>query len=88
MPIVDKPEAFGQHSNADISSQIQDSTELLSSLVSLQPRIVSGVGESREQKLLDLITDLQEHQIPAENIDTSTVKKLKKDGKIMVIFDF
>eukprot|EP01105_Mastigella_eilhardi_P001895 TRINITY_DN122_c1_g4_i2.p1 TRINITY_DN122_c1_g4~~TRINITY_DN122_c1_g4_i2.p1 ORF type:complete len:4382 (+),score=1298.66 TRINITY_DN122_c1_g4_i2:875-14020(+) len=79
LPINDKPEAFGQHSNADVNSQIQDSTALLNSLLSLQPRVITGVGESREQKLLTLIADLQERQIPQDNIDVTTVRKLKRE---------
>lgn len=58
LPLHDKPDAFGQHSNADIASSIQDANYILSTLVSLQPRIVSGPGESREQKVQIIIADL------------------------------
>ena len=34
----DHPEAFGQHPNADISSQLDETNILLSTIVSLQPR--------------------------------------------------
>lgn len=37
-PPADLPEAFGQHVNAEISSQIQDTSDLLSAIISLQPR--------------------------------------------------
>eukprot|EP00762_Andalucia_godoyi_P004499 ANDGO_05184.mRNA.1 Dynein-1-beta heavy chain len=37
LPVVDKPEAFGQHPNADIASQIQEATNVLTTLLSLQP---------------------------------------------------
>lgn len=37
-PASDLPEAFGQHVNAEISSQIQDTNNLLSAIISLQPR--------------------------------------------------
>lgn len=49
---------FGHHSNADIASQIIDSGTLLDTLLSMQPRIVSGTGESRESKVLALINDI------------------------------
>ena len=55
------PLAFGQHINAEITSQIMDSNELLESILSLQPQKVSSEGESRESKVLKLITDLQEN---------------------------
>jgi dynein heavy chain len=80
LPLVDKPEAFGQHPNADIASQIQEGTDLLSSLLSLQPRTsAAGAGTvSREQRLLALIADLLK-RLPAENIDTKLVAKLRKE---------
>ena len=37
MTPFDPPVAYGQHTNAEITSQIMDSTELLLSIVSLQP---------------------------------------------------
>lgn len=41
-PDQDKPEAFGQHANADISAQIDDSIAILDTLLSLQPRVASS----------------------------------------------
>lgn len=58
LPLNDKPEVFGQHPNADIAAQIQDSNYLLDTLVSMQPRQVTGVGESREQKVFNMTADL------------------------------
>ena len=52
MPQNDHPAAFGQHPNADISSQIEDTSECLDTLVSLQPKAVSSGGESTEEKML------------------------------------
>jgi dynein heavy chain len=51
LPSVDHPEAFGQHSNADIQSQIQETKMMFDTLQSLQPQIVVGGGESREEKV-------------------------------------
>lgn len=45
----DQPIAFGQHTNAEITSQILETNELLSSILSLQPQIVSEGGMSVEQ---------------------------------------
>jgi len=36
--------AFGQHPNAEIAAQIAETNDLLNSIVSLQPLIVSGEG--------------------------------------------
>ena len=39
LPNVDHPDAFGQHSNADIASQIKESYTLFETLLSLQPQV-------------------------------------------------
>eukprot|EP01107_Rhizomastix_libera_P003543 TRINITY_DN1618_c0_g1_i1.p1 TRINITY_DN1618_c0_g1~~TRINITY_DN1618_c0_g1_i1.p1 ORF type:complete len:3854 (-),score=1122.51 TRINITY_DN1618_c0_g1_i1:31-10566(-) len=79
LPIVDKPEAFGQHGNADIASQIQDANSLLSTLLSLQPRVAVGSGgESREKKVMDVIHDLQK-RLPENPIDMSNILRQKAD---------
>ena len=51
LPPADNPEAFGQHSNADIASQIQETRLLFDTLLSLQPQVATGVGESKEDKV-------------------------------------
>jgi len=54
LPNMDHPEAFGQHPNADITSQIQETRMVFETLLSLQPQTVSGVGESREEKVTQI----------------------------------
>nr|XP_022345562.1 dynein heavy chain 2, axonemal-like isoform X2 [Crassostrea virginica] len=74
LPNVDPPEAFGQHPNADIQSQIQETRMLFNTLLSLQPQISTGGGESREDKVLDLAANIFK-QIP-ENIDYDNTAKI------------
>ncbi|ORZ33974.1 dynein heavy chain and region D6 of dynein motor-domain-containing protein [Catenaria anguillulae PL171] len=64
-PGYDRPEAFGQHPNADIASQIRESNNLLSTLVSLQPQVQTGAGGTREDKVLALAADLA-RRVPAD----------------------
>ena len=64
-PNIDVPEAFGQHINAEISSQIADTNLLINSIISLQPRIFVEGEESRESVVLKIIKDLLE-QMPSE----------------------
>ena len=45
MPPTDHPLAFGQHPNADISSQIDDAKTLLDVFVSLQPSTVKATND-------------------------------------------
>eukprot|EP01119_Soliformovum_irregulare_P016871 TRINITY_DN4946_c0_g1_i1.p1 TRINITY_DN4946_c0_g1~~TRINITY_DN4946_c0_g1_i1.p1 ORF type:complete len:2093 (-),score=654.99 TRINITY_DN4946_c0_g1_i1:1564-7461(-) len=79
LPLNDKPEAFGQHANADIASLIQDASLLLDSLVSLQPRQSTGAGEARETKVAHMCTDLLRRipsniEITDQNPDFSPLK--------------
>lgn len=64
LPTSDRPEAFGQHSNAEISYLIEDSKILLDSLMSLQPKAVAASGGmKREDLVMTIATDLLE-QVP------------------------
>ena len=56
LPNVDHPEAFGQHPNADIASQITETRLLFETLLSLQPQVAKAGGESREDMVCDLGT--------------------------------
>ena len=51
LPNVDNPEAFGQHPNADIASQITEARNLFETLLSLQPKIATKTGVSQEEKV-------------------------------------
>ena len=73
LPQTDRPEAFGQHPNADISYQMEDSMVVLDSLVGLQPRTGGGAGgASRDEAVLKVAQDLID-QVPHE-VDVEAVK--------------
>lgn len=57
-PSTERPEAFGQHINAEISSQIADTNALLESILTLESRQLKGGDESVENKVKDIIRDL------------------------------
>ncbi|XP_018428368.1 PREDICTED: dynein heavy chain 2, axonemal [Nanorana parkeri] len=79
LPAVDHPEAFGQHPNADIASQITEARTLFDTLLSLQPQVTQNVpgGQSREDKVLELLTDVRQ-KIPQE-IDYEGTRKVLSD---------
>ena len=77
LPNTDPPGAFGQHPNAEISSLISETTNLLGTLVSLQPVVASSGGESNESRVLNMANDF-EQQVPKQ-IDVEATKKLLKD---------
>lgn len=51
LPINDLTEIFGMHDNAEITSAINVTTELLATCLALQPRVASGGGKSQEEVL-------------------------------------
>jgi len=60
LPQIDRPEAYGQHPNADIASQIEAGNSMLEVIVSLQPRTADGVGMTPDDKAYALAGDLLE----------------------------
>jgi dynein heavy chain len=61
---LDPPEVYGQYINAEISSQINDSKEMLYSILSITPQKGSG-GGGGSSGVVKLIRDLQE-KVPEE----------------------
>ncbi|XP_053218034.1 dynein axonemal heavy chain 2 isoform X2 [Podarcis raffonei] len=80
LPGMDPPEAFGQHPNADVASQITEARTLFETLLSLQPQTTpTGVaGQSREDKVLELSADVRS-KIPEEIDYEGTCKVLSGD---------
>ena len=51
LPLNDSPEAFGLHSNADITYQTNTSDEILTTITNIQPKDSGGgSGETRERQ--------------------------------------
>ncbi|EFJ44216.1 dynein heavy chain 2 [Volvox carteri f. nagariensis] len=57
-PIVPKPEIFGLHENADITCDQNETYDMFSTLLALQPRIASGGGQSQEAVIGSLASDI------------------------------
>lgn len=51
MPTTDLTEVFGLHDNADITSAINETNQLLGTALSLMPRKAGGGGKSQEEML-------------------------------------
>ncbi|XP_078057018.1 dynein axonemal heavy chain 2 [Mustelus asterias] len=60
LPAMEHPEAFGQHPNADVASEIIEALRLFDTLLSLQPQVTTagGKGMTREEKVLELSADV------------------------------
>lgn len=74
LPNVDRPEAFGQHPNADITSLISEARMLFETLMSLQIRSASEQAESKEDRVSSLASDVLS-KMP-KPIDFHTAEKL------------
>ena len=78
LPNTDHPEAFGQHPNADIASQITETRTLFETLLSLQPKVsTGGGGQTREEKVMELASDVLS-KLP-EVIDYEATTRILKD---------
>jgi dynein heavy chain len=77
LPTIDRPDVFGQHTNSDIASQIRESNNLLSTLMSLEPQSSATSGISREDRVTNMAGEILK-QIP-EDIDYEQAFKLIKN---------
>ena len=78
LPAFDKPEVFGQHPNADIASQIKESGKMLQSLLMLQPQVTVRGGQTREDKVMAITTDIL-RKIPDDVDYETTYQAVKHD---------
>eukprot|EP00668_Euglena_longa_P046636 GGOE01062321.1.p1 GENE.GGOE01062321.1~~GGOE01062321.1.p1 ORF type:complete len:2198 (+),score=861.46 GGOE01062321.1:644-6595(+) len=91
LPVIDPPEAFGQHSNADIASQITNSMDLLDTLITVNAAVIrataagggasggegGAVANSLETRVFIMAQDLEE-RLP-EKVDIDAVLESKAD---------
>ena len=59
LPVVDNPEIFGLHDNANIVYQDQESQKIIDTMLSIQPRVAGGSdGKSSDDVLIELSEQL------------------------------
>lgn len=80
LPLIDTPDVFGLHPNADISCQTKESQRMLDTIVAIQPKDSNaGSGETREDVVKRIANDLLS-KIP-EDFDKNRVKScIQKQG--------
>ncbi|XP_076826623.1 dynein axonemal heavy chain 5 [Brachyhypopomus gauderio] len=80
LPLVDTPEVLGLHPNADITCQTNMANEILSTIISIQPKDSSSGGdETRESTALRLANEMLE-KLPADYVPHEVKNHLKKMG--------
>ncbi len=55
LPTNSEPEVFGLHENADIVTAQNESYDLLETVLSIQPRVGGGSGQSMETVIIKYI---------------------------------
>jgi dynein heavy chain len=65
MDDLDPPQVYGQHINAEISSQITDSKDMLASILEITPQKGSGGGDGGSSGVVKLIRELRD-KVPEE----------------------
>jgi len=60
LPLVDPPEIFGMHENANIAFQQQESDKILDVVLSVQPRVAGGGGQKPEDIVNDMVANFSE----------------------------
>jgi len=58
LPLNPKPEAFGLHENAEITTSQNETSALLSNVLSMQPRASAGSGLTREEIIDKMAKDI------------------------------
>lgn len=75
-PGVERAEVFGQHINAEISSQIADTNALIDSIISLSPQTMKAGEESIESRVQKLILELL-NKVPEEIDVQEAIEKIR-----------
>jgi dynein heavy chain len=64
LPVMNDPEIFGMHENANITCQQVETFHTFDIILSLQPRVSSGEGEMTREEQIDLEAKRIENMIP------------------------
>jgi dynein heavy chain len=84
-PLIDRPEIFGLHQNADITFQTKESTEMLTTIISLQPRTGGGGGAKTSDEVVGEVADDLVSRLPkALNVKEAAASTFAKlpDGSM------
>eukprot|EP01041_Mallomonas_annulata_P000832 gene832-1621_t len=103
LPLNAEPEVFGMHDNANITCAITEADTTFEIVLSLQPRITSGTGLSREDQIIALAQHMVQ-QLPAmydieaismlyptnyhESMNTVLVQELQRYNRLLMVMHF
>lgn len=81
-PQIDEPEIFGMHENANIAYQIQETTNLINTVLDVQPRLSSGgAGKSNDDIVYELAESILEKLMDKLDIEEANQEMFQPDAK-------
>ncbi|XP_069810981.1 dynein axonemal heavy chain 8 isoform X3 [Dendropsophus ebraccatus] len=82
LPVIDSPQVFGLHPNADITYQSRAAADILNTISNIQPKESNGkMGETREDMVYQLVEDMLE-KLPPDYIPKEVTVKLQQTGDL------
>ncbi|XP_077985364.1 dynein axonemal heavy chain 8-like [Glandiceps talaboti] len=82
LPLVDTPEVFGLHTNADITYQSNTAKEIMDTIVNIQPKEGGGgAGETRETIVYRQANDMLE-KLPPDYLPHEVKARLQRMGAL------
>ncbi|KAG2458608.1 DYH5 protein, partial [Polypterus senegalus] len=82
LPLVDTPEVFGLHPNADITYQTNMANETLSTIVNIQPKDSGGGGGETREATVQRLADEMLEKLPPDYVPYEVKARLQKMGPI------
>tara|TARA_B100000513_G_scaffold31241_1_gene12052 strand:- start:530 stop:3322 length:2793 start_codon:yes stop_codon:yes gene_type:complete len=76
LPLVDDPDIFGLHSNAELAFRALETKQMLGTILDIQPKERRSGGVSREEQVLGIVEGLQAKMPP--NYEQEAVKQAVK----------
>ena len=82
LPLIDSPEIFGMHENANIAFQTQETHNLIFTILDVQPRISSGgAGKSNDEIVSELADSILEKLIDKLDIELANQEMFEADDQ-------
>ncbi|KAJ7549736.1 hypothetical protein O6H91_07G065700 [Diphasiastrum complanatum] len=84
LPTTEGPDVFGMHENANLTFQLQETSKIINTILSVQPRATNaGGGKRSDQIVAELALSIQEHlPTPLKLSEESPALALGPDGQI------
>ncbi|XP_023668206.2 dynein axonemal heavy chain 6 [Paramormyrops kingsleyae] len=81
LPLIDDPEIFGMHENANLAFQRQETMSLISTILEVQPRSTAcGGGKSNDEMVLELADSILEKIPERLDMDAATESLFSRDA--------